>query len=134
MSCTPVRHRIPCEVPELASSILTATIRDASEVVIPVNDLDALTATIYDEKSGTILNERDHESILGTNGGSVDAAGVLTFELDPEDNAIVDDSRATELHIVLLEWEYTVGVTVHSGKAEIAVLVRNLQMVPVEEP
>ncbi len=130
MTCIPVRHLERCELPEAATAVIRATIRDDAEEIIPAGSLDSVVATIYDEKSGEILNSRDHVDVLNTNGGSVDVNGVLALRLDPEDMVIVNDARASELHICLLEWEWTAGFVTFYGKAEIAFTVKNLAQVP----
>jgi len=130
MSCVPIRHRLPCEVPEGASLQLTTTVRDLALVGIPAADLDMLVLTLFDEQTGEILNGRDHQDILGTNGGDINAAGGLVLTLDGADNPIVAGARASELHVALIEWTWTVDAVTYDGKAEIAFIVRNLSKVP----
>lgn len=116
----------------MATAVITATIRNLAGEVIPAGSLDELVATLYDEKSGDLLNERDHVDVLNANGGTVDVNGVFSMRLDADDMVIVNDARASELHICLLEWKYTVAFQQFEGKAEIAFMVKNLVRVPEE--
>lgn len=131
MSCTPVRQRIRCEIPEGASADGSALLKDQDGNPITQAMIDSLVGTLYDEKSGEILNERDHVDVFADLDGAVDAEGELTLKLNGDDNAIVDDTRDLEQHILLLEWTWTdPDAVTRDGKAEIAFIVRNLAKVP----
>lgn len=130
MSCPPLRTVVRCQIPEGATSYLTATIRDQAGAVLPADELDTVVGTLYDEKSGEILNGRDHVDLLNANGAVINSEGEIIFRLDPDDNAIVNDARDSEQHILLLEWTYTVALVEHRGEAEVAFTVKNFAKVP----
>lgn len=116
------------EQTEKGSGRLIATITEEDGVTpIPVGTLTTLTLTLYaDDANQTIINGRNAQSILGVNGGAVDASGVLTLTLSPADNAIVNTALEVERHIALFEWTWGVG---KAGKYELVLLVRNLAKV-----
>jgi len=131
MSCTPVRQRIRCEIPEGASADGSALLKDQAGNPITQVMIDSLVGTLFDEKSGDILNGRDHVDVFTAFDGEVSGSGELTLKLTGADNAIVDDTRDVEMHVLLLEWTWTdPDAVTRDGKAEIAFLVRNLAKVP----
>lgn len=91
---------IACKV----SAQYTVTLTDETGTAIGSEELQSLTLTIYaldDER--TIVNSVDAVSILNTGRGALDAAGLLTLTLTPEDNQLVDPLRTSELHVWLLQ-------------------------------
>lgn len=89
----------------------------------------SLTATleyIDPEGTSTIINGRSDQSILNTNGGTVDAGGELTLRLQAADNPIINTSGSgsNETHILSLEWTYSDGVLTRTGGHEYQILVR----------
>lgn len=121
------------ESPEQATAVLTGTIGDTSKppVPIPGSALTSLTLTLYRKGApvgSDIINARDDMDILGVNGGSVDANGVLTLILDPEDMPMLNASVTKETHVALLTWTYNSGAT--TGRAEVFFPVHDLQHVP----
>ena len=54
-----------------------------------------LKITLYDQKSGVVVNSRKDQSVLNENGGVV-TSGAYTIELDPDDTAIVGDVKEKE--------------------------------------
>jgi len=126
----PIRYRLATLIPEEATAIITATVRDLDDVGIPAASLDSLVVTLYDDLSDDIINTRDAQDILNANGGTVNSAGGLTLRLDPADTVIVDDAQDVETHVALLEWQWTEDSIVYYGKQEIAHKVKNLEQVP----
>lgn len=133
MSCTPIPWKIDCEVPERSTAFLSGTLVDEFGDAIPDDALDSFEGTLYDEKSGEILNEFEHVDLLTDPRCSV-SAGVVALRLDDVDNAIINEVRAKEQHIVLLEWAWTPDDSIQRfGKAEVAFTVKNLAKVPAVE-
>jgi hypothetical protein len=64
----------------------------------------AVTLTLYEKWTRTILNGRDAVDVLS----SVDASGNVSFKLTPADNALLvpDDLRQIEIHCALFEWQF----------------------------
>lgn len=113
--------------PEKSTAWLTATITDGVAVLLGADSvLESLTLTLCEERSGTIINSRARQSVLGTNGGSVSSLGVVSLRLDPLDMVMVSD-RKQEVHVALLEWTW--GDPLKSGKHEVAFTVVDLAKV-----
>lgn len=91
----------------------TATIKDEQGVAVPGTALTALTLTYYNLATGTIINSRNDQNVLGTvspvNGVQVSEAGVLTWDLAELDVAIQSTSvpvGGTERHVALFSWTF----------------------------
>ena len=115
---------------EKTTAQYTATLKDEAGVVIPSADLTTLTLTLYDEATGAIINSRDNQNVLNATGVSIDASGLLTWTMDPDDNAIVDTSLApgrTELHVARFDFTWSGGGK--TGRRLILVEVRQLDKV-----
>jgi len=115
-------------IPERATTLITATLKDELGVVIPAAGLTTLTLTIYEKETLAIVNAVTDTNILNTGRGTVGANGLLTLTLDPLDNQIVSTAGPLEeRHILLIEFTYGAG---KAGRHEIEVTVRNLALVP----
>lgn len=100
------------------------------ELPVPDTDLDSLTLTLYDKKTGVIINSRDNQDILNTNDGTVDASGNFTWQASPEDNDIIDDTLLDgqlEEHVALFTWKYNSGVS--TGRHQLSIFVQQLTKV-----
>lgn len=94
---------------------------------IPGSTLTTLTLTLYaDNDDLTIINGRDHQNVLQTNGVTVDEFGLLTWTLSQADQAVLDDALSFERHIALFEWTWP---TNRAGKFEFVLVVGNLAKV-----
>jgi hypothetical protein len=114
-------------VNERTSTQYTATLRDETGAVVPDTSLSSLLLTLYvPDANLTIVNGRDSQNVLNANGVTVDASGVLTWTLTPDDTAILDDALEVEQHIALLT--YTWGIN-KAARHRFVVLVRNLAKV-----
>jgi hypothetical protein len=122
-----------CDVPERATVRLTTTLRDLDEQPLLLSAIDTVTLTLYNDRTGEIVNGRLRDDIKNSNGGTVSSGGGLTLRLDPEDTVIIDDEKASELRVAQILWTWTEDSVEHQGTAEIAFIVRNLQQIPEEE-
>jgi len=113
---------------ERVTRLYTAVIKDEEGAVIPAAQIGTLTLTLYNKKTGAIVNSRTDVNILNANGGTVDASGNLSFLFTPADMAIIDTTLASEIRIGLFEWTYGGGAK--EGRHEIEFSVRNLNKVP----
>lgn len=120
---TPFLTTISAEVAEKVTVRITGTIKDHTDTAIPAASLSTLTLTLYEKKSGTIINTRSAANVLNTGGGTVTSGGVLTMVLDPADNALVTQAPATEVHVALFEWTYNSGAA--AGRALVEFTVSN---------
>lgn len=97
---------------EKTTAILSGTITDpaTSAGFKPTT----LVGTLYNVEDGSIINGRNATDYLDTNGGTVTAAGVLSLELTPADNAIVGarTGKDKETHRLLLVWTWNAGARI----------------------
>jgi hypothetical protein len=114
-------------IAEEATARIDFTVTDEDGVGIPAASLDGLTVTLFEERSGQIINSRTDVNILNANGGTVDANGVGTWLMDPDDNVFVAGGQQ-EYHVALFEW--TFGGGSKDGKQPVRLKVINLQQVP----
>jgi hypothetical protein len=94
---------------------------------IPGSTLSTLTLTLYcDDSDLTIVNSRNGQNVLQTNGVTVDESGNLVWILAAADLAILHDSLPFERHVALFVWTWP---TNKSGKFECVFAIRNLAKV-----
>lgn len=117
------------EAYELSTAWLRGTIH-GDGAALAGSALATLTLTCYDQDTGTILNSRNRQSVLGVNGGSVSEAGALEIELAPADNAVVTALRAIEEHVALLEWTWPAVTPTKTGHMVYLIPVINLGKTP----
>ena len=110
---------------ERDTPVLRATVMDNANpaVAIPGASLDTMTLTLYNEKTGLVINSRDHVNIKA----NVDGAGALAFTLLAAEMAIIDTTKAEEYHRALIEWTWN---TTQRGSWEIRIIVQNVNKVP----
>lgn len=105
------------------------TFKDMAGNAIVKSSLITLTATLFDEKTETIINSRDAQDVKDANGGTVATDGTLTLRLQPLDAAIVSTTltaEKTERHILRLEWTWNDGMLTRTGRASRAIIVQNV--------
>jgi hypothetical protein len=92
----------------------------------PIAALAAARLTLFDISTGTIINSRNDQDVLNTNDVTIDADGLLTWNVQPADNPVLDrSSKPVERHraMFLLRW-HQVGGGVGIGVHEFEVRVR----------
>jgi len=88
--------------------------------------VSTLKLTLYNETTNAVINSRNAQNVNGANGGSIDADGILTMNLDAADNPIVDSTLGVgdlENHVARFTWTWTGGRT---GIQELRFRVRKL--------
>lgn len=75
------------------------TLRDNDGAVIPVASLSALTLTLRDAKSGSIVNSRNAQNVLNTNGVTVNSSGALVWTVATADTTLLDSTLESEEHV-----------------------------------
>lgn len=110
-------------VGERTSAQLTLQLTDQDDVELLAGDLSTVTLTLYEKRSGTILNSRNGVSIFNNNGGAISSAGVLTLVLSNADNALLSQAAKEEQHVALIRWTWLSGQ--RSGWKEISFPVVN---------
>ena len=118
-------------VNEQGSAVFTASLVDTSSDGVGYGTLTGLTLTLYDKDTGVIINARNAQSVLSTDGLStnnvvVGSTGLVTWTMQPNDNRIVSGCLpvgAAETHVALFEWKW--GTTSEgSAEAEFTVINR----------
>ena len=85
------------------------TLSDLSENPTELTKAQIATLTLTLLAGTTAINSRNAQNIKDDNGGSLTTAGVLTIELDADDNIIVDgslDAGDEEEHVALIIWTW----------------------------
>jgi len=113
------------QIPELTTPRITFQIVDEAGTGF---EPSTLTLTLYNVKTGAMLNSRDHQNVVDAAGVTVDAQGQVVWQTSAEDMAILVATESLEVHVALLEWSWSLG-TKH-GKHELEFHVRNLTEVP----
>lgn len=119
-----VQTRLKDAVAEKSTQILSMVMKDENDVVVPVSQVTVFTLTLYKEKTGNIINNKNAINILNANGGTWDNVGNVIIQLSQNDISIEDDTQTFEVSVVLLEWTYGGGAK--QGKHQILFKVRNL--------
>lgn len=126
-------HAIYIDEPlaEGKTAFITAELVDQADLPIVKANINALTLTLYDMATLGLINSRDNQNILDTNGGSLHATdGTLTIELSPLDMVIVSALNPPpryEHHVARIEWTYN---TTRKGSCDIEFRVENSQKEP----
>ena len=112
---------------EGASHNIIGTLKDLNDPTATVTAVTTLLVEIYDEDSGdTLVAEEDANN---ANGHSF-AAGLVTIEVDPSDNAIKHPENVArgclEWHVCLVTWTWNDGNTTRTGKKEFRFPVKRL--------
>jgi hypothetical protein len=124
---------------------LTAQLKDLDDSDLLLTELDTITLTLFltrggtTSPAGTIINSRDAEDIKNTGDVVISADGLLTWDVQPEDTAIINDEievcenvmkNTREVHRALFEWTKTVAAGGEQGKKRVDLIVCNLAEVP----
>lgn len=94
--------------------------KDFAGTAITEANLATLTATLYDQRTGRVINSRSSQSVKDANGGTVAVNGTLTLLLLAADNPIVGDTLpgGVERHVLRLAWTYSDGTNTIPGVGE----------------
>jgi hypothetical protein len=93
---------------EMASAVVSGTITDQDGTVLPAASIQGMLLTLYDDATGTIINNRLRQDVLNTNQVTVSSGGVLEWTMRPADNVIVGSAAVGEVeqHVAHFEWAY----------------------------
>lgn len=126
---------------ELTSGRYVATLVDQDGALVGASSLDAATFSIIAAKTGAIVNGRDQVDMLDPANGWTFYDTLQSMVIDgqtwtynvawqsaPADASILDDSLATEVHVVelRLRWQSGARGATHRFKLNVA----NLRTVP----
>lgn len=113
-------------VTERTSARYTGTLKDETGATVAGSALTTATLTLFDTKTGTILNTRNAQNVLNANDVTISEAGALVWLMAPADNSIVTDTLPAEGHRAVFSFTWGAGKRlVH----EVQISVRNIQMV-----
>lgn len=87
------------------------TLLDEDGVAIPAAQLFAVTLTITDAISGTKLV--DARDVKNANGGTITAGGVMTLQVYPTDNRMVNQRLDLETHRATITYSWDGGDNAH---------------------
>ena len=110
---------------------ITATVTDENDAGIDVAALTTIVMTLYDKKTGSIINSRQDQDIKNANNVTIDSSGNLTWIVQPDDNIIVGSAlppTKLEHHVALIEWTWSGGSK--EGRDTIDIFVRQMENVP----
>ena len=104
------------------------TLKDGDDAIVKAV-VGTLTLTLYDERTGTIINSRSAQDIKDTNGGALAADGGVTLRLHADDNALVGDPGPlrVETHIARIGWTWTADGATQTGYQEYRYRVQKLR-------
>ena len=116
---------------EHSSAEYSALLKDQTGAAIGAANLTLVRLTLYDRDTDTILNARDDQNVLNTNdvliADDVDGNTLLTWAMQPADNAIIAQTRkGAEVHTALFTFEWPGGHHHH----EATILVQPLAHIP----
>lgn len=115
------------QVQEESSYELTIPWLDQADAPLPLVEVATLILTLYEVRSGTIINSRSAQDILNANGVTFHATtGIMVWTIQPSDTTFATTTRK-ETHRAL--FELTLG-TGGKKKVQVDLVVSNLQRVP----
>lgn len=123
---------------EGSSGFIRAQLVDQEGAPVEEQSLSAATLTLWDVETGSaqvspvegIINDRDHQDILGSgsplglNNVTYEDDGYFRWDVQPEDNVIVNPRRQVERHRALLVFEWTGGQLTYEVEIEVVNLRR----------
>jgi hypothetical protein len=129
----PARTTVVDPIPEAATRYIEFTITDVDEIT-PLANADtlliSLLVTLFNETTKAVINLRSAQSVLNTNGGTVNAAGKVRLRLDPADTVILGSK--SEARVASFAWTWNNPLC--TGRHEIAFTVADLALVPTPAP
>ena len=114
---------------EATSGRYTGVLKDDEGEVLNGGAVSTLTLTLYDLRTDTIINSRDEQNVLNTNGVTVDGSGNFTWTIGPLDTPIVNSALAYEQHRAYFRWTYNGGTS--AGSQQVTMTIRNMHRFPV---
>lgn len=106
---------------EQTTAQYTCTLTDPTGAAIDTGAVTAIVATLKDTADDTVINSRNAQDVLGTNGGSLGAGGAFTLTLSTLDT-IARGTAALQPRRLTLKVTYASGVLTH----EIHFYIRSL--------
>ena len=111
------------EVPELSTPVYRSALIDDLGEPVQGALLTTLTLTVLQEYTLTVVNGRDGQNVLNTNGVTIDTDGLLRWGLTVDDTVILNDALRKEMHRALFTWTFDSGTK--SGNKEVIIMITN---------
>lgn len=113
---------------ELSTPIYSADlVNEASQAF---GNLNTLTLTLYDQRTGAVINARNGQNVLNLNQVTLDAfTGALVWTMLAADNPIINDALRQEEHIALFIGTWT-NVVAKRFNHRVSIIVRNISKIP----
>jgi hypothetical protein len=106
---------------ESTTGLYTATMYDETGAVINGTAMTTLTLTLYDKRTGAVINSRSSQNVLNTNGVVVTETGGLTWTIAKEDTVMVGLAER-ERHVGLFTGTWASGVKKFTHQVEMDVI------------
>jgi hypothetical protein len=74
-----------------------------------ITSFSAIELTIYDPETDEIVNSREAVNVNGANGGDVDDEGWFTWDSEPDDAVILDDTKRKENRVLQFRFAWPGG-------------------------
>lgn len=91
--------------------------------------IGTLTLTLLNDSDQSVINSRNAQNVLNTNGVTLDTQGHLVWTIAPADTAIIDPDGVPyftdEIHIAQFDWTWSAGAK--HGRHVVRLLVRRLK-------
>lgn len=97
---------------EKSTAKYTCTLVDTAGAGIASASVSSLKATLKAADSGTVINSRNAQSVLNTNGGTLDSSGNFALVLGENDTALSGTNKLQERRLTL-DVTYTSGRLTH---------------------
>lgn len=110
-------------VNEGTTSQITFSLTSETGAAVVAASLLTMTLTLWNDVDHTIINSRNAQDVLNTNGVTIDSAGLVTWIGSIADNVMVDRTLETELHIAEFNWTYPNPQGTKDGKHQVGVRV-----------
>lgn len=102
----------------------TGTLRDEIGNAVGSSIIEALTLTLSDKATGTIINSRNQQNVLNVNSVTLDASGNLVWTGTPADAAVVNTAAKNPRLSALFIFTWNAGAK--TGKHEFEIAVHNI--------
>ena len=118
-----------------STSVYTVQLEGPAAQVIANTDFTAITLTLVDESTRSVINSRSDQDILDIGGGSIgdnnvviSPTALLTWTAQPLDNVIVDvtDTVNIEFHRAIFTFSFDIGSGAEVAIHEVRIPVRRV--------
>lgn len=111
-------------VKEKSTVKYTATIKDETGAAIPAANLSSLVLTLWNmsDPLKAVINSRSAQNVLNANNVTVDSNGLVTWTMQPADNAIQITTNRVERHRALFVFTWASGAKQGAHEVDFDVL------------